>query len=375
MNRAKISKPSLFVTGLGKSEILNPKQIHPRPSQMSGMKLGFCSTTWLRSCATQLYILVVLLLVLGSLTLSCTKMPPNIGRSRDVVVISTKVDTNVIMNNLQIYNYLPQKEGLFSFVFAADTATDKYCKFHTIFLYGSLEDEFINMLLDPEAEEATKNDTFTLFKLNNLWSKGQLAIILAVSKPDYIETGLLKYKNLISKILENNYYLRIKENYYNTAFDKKTKNDLKRFGITFDFRKGWLIDSTYRDDNFIFVHAHFPDRSVYFYKEKVEDKLTSTFAIDKRNSLTKKYYNGDYLLKDLTDTEKIEFKDMKGIKLNGVWQNDSLVAGGPFVSYFLVKKDTLYIIDGMLFNPGERKSDYFTKLKVMLNSFELITNN
>ncbi|MCK5259004.1 MAG: hypothetical protein KAJ69_05730, partial [Thermoplasmatales archaeon] len=47
----------------------------------------------------------VLLLVLGSLTLSCTKMPSNIGRSRDVVVISTKIDTNIIMNNLQIYNY------------------------------------------------------------------------------------------------------------------------------------------------------------------------------------------------------------------------------------------------------------------------------
>lgn len=316
----------------------------------------------------------VLLLLLGGLSLSCTKVPPNIGRSRDIVIISSIIDTSLIMNNLQIYSYLPQKEELFSFLFVPDISIKKFNKFHTILLYGSLEDEFIRILLNPEAEEATKSDTFSLFKLNNLWSKGQLAIILAVSNPDYIQSGLIKYKNMITEILEDNYYLRVKENYYSNGFDKKLKKVLRRFGITFDVKKRWLIDSTYKDENFIFVHAHFPDRSVFFYKEKIKEELTTSFVMNKRDSLTNKYYNGDYILKDLTYTEKIEFKNMKGIKLNGVWQNDSLVAGGPFVSYFLVAKDTIYIIDGMLFNPGERKSDYFTALKVMINSFKLINN-
>ena len=63
---------------------------------------------------------------------------------------------------------------------------------------------------------------------------------------------------------------------------------------------------------------------------------------------------------------------MKGIRLNGVWQNDSLVAGGPFLSYFLTQNDTLYVIDGMLFHPGERKSDYLTKIEVIMNSFRIM---
>ncbi len=334
-----------------------------RPPKMNLKKLELCYRSLFR---------VTTLVVLLILALSCAKIPPHVGRSRDVVVVSSVIDTTLVADNLQIYNYVPQKEGLFVFLFASDTAIKDYNRFHTIFLYGSLQDEFIKTLLNPEAEETTQNDSFTLFKLNDLWSKGQLAIILATSKPEYIESGMMKYRNVITKILEDNYYARVKENYYNKALDRKIADALRKFGITFDLGKGWLIDSTYKDEDFIFIHTHFPDRSIFFYKEAHSAELSTLFAIKKRNALTQKYYKGDYILEDLAISESIEFKGMKGIRLKGVWQNDSLVAGGPFLSYLLAQGDTLYMIDGMLFNPGERKSDYFTGLEVTLNSFQLI---
>jgi hypothetical protein len=315
-----------------------------------------------------------IILLLAAFILSCARIPPHMGKSRDVIVISSEIDSSAIVNNLQVYNYVPQREALFSFIFAADTAIKQYNRYHTLILYGSLQDEFIDIILDPDAKETTRTDTFTLFKLNNVWAKEQLVIILAASKIEYIQQGMKKYQNLISKILEENYYAKIKANHYSRALDKKVKNTLRKFGITFDVGKGWLIDSTFTNDNFVFVHAHFPDRSIFFYTERLDKQLTSSFVLDKRDSLTEKYYNGDYILRDLTYSEKIEFKDMTGLRLKGVWQNDSLVAGGPFISYFLTKNDTLYVIDGMLFNPGERKSDYFTVLEVILNSFELRSN-
>jgi len=317
------------------------------------------------------YLIILPLILIMSLQF-CAKIPPHVGKSRDVVVISSRIDTNLISNNLQIYNYVPQKEGLFTFIYAADTAIKKVNRFHTILLYGSLQDEFIDILLNPEAKEATKKDTFSLFKLDDLWAKGQLAIILATSESNYIQSGITKYKGLVSKILEDNYYSRIKINYYSSKIDKKISKTLRKLGVTFKLGEGWLIDTTYKDRNFIYVHAHFPDRSIFFYKEKKKEELTEAYAIDKRNTLTKEYYNGDYILNDLTNAEKIEFKDLKGIRLKGVWQNDSLVAGGPFISYFLTNKDSLYVMDGILFHPGERKSDYFTTLEVILNSFEII---
>lgn len=303
---------------------------------------------------------------------SCARIPPTYGKSRDIVVISSTIDSQLIVDHLQLYNYVPQKESLFTFIFAEDTAINTVKKFHTLFLCGSLQDGFIDILLDSDAKMTTETDTFTLFKLDDLWSKHQLVIVLAVSEPQYITPGLIRFKDVITKILEDNYYNRVKANYYIKQIDKAMKANLREYGVTFDIAKGWLIDSTYKDEHFVFVHTHFPDRVIFFYKEPYTAEPSGDYALSKRDSLTRTYYKGDYILKDLTNTEEIEFKNMRGIRLRGVWQNDSLVAGGPFLSYFLKKNDTLYVLDGMLFNPGERKTDYFTMVEVILNSFEIV---
>lgn len=304
--------------------------------------------------------------------LYCAKIPPHVGKSRDVIVISSQENSEMISNNIQIHNYMPQEENLFQFVFVHDSLTDKYNKFHTLLLYGSLEDEFIRILLNDEAEESTRSDTFNLFKLQNLWAKGQLAIVLAAAKPEYIEAGIMKYQNLIVKILEENYYERVKEVYYQKRMSRTLSKKLAEFGLALDLDDQWLLDTTFVEENFIFVHTHFPDRSVFVYTEKQSAPLTDSLVQHMRNKLTNKYYHGDYILTDLTTTAKIEFKEMQGMRIKGVWQNDSLVAGGPFLSYFLTRKDTLYIIDAMLFSPGERKSEFFTALEVILNSFEVV---
>lgn len=303
---------------------------------------------------------------------TCARLTRSIGKSSEVVIITSRVDQNLIIENLQLYNYVPQEESIFKFIFAKDTDLGNYKKHHAILLYGTLQDDFIHTMLSEKARAATEKDTFTLFKLDNLWADGQLAIILAIRDPAYVTQGIEKYGQIISQNLEEHYYQRVKKNYYITGVSSKMKDRLKRFGLTLDINEAWLIDSTHQNDNFLFVHTHFPDRSIFFYTETKGPTIDGAFAIAKRDSLTERFYDGDYILKELTIAEPIEFAELRGIKLKGVWQNDSLVAGGPFLSYFLTDGNTLYVLDGIVFNPGERKSDYFTKIEVIMNSFSLI---
>lgn len=302
---------------------------------------------------------------------ACGKLPESVGKSRDVVVVSMVVDTALINSSIQISHDYPQPEPLFSFFFGADTSLKRFMKFRTILLYGSLQDKFINKLLNAEARETTKKDQVTLFKKNDLWAKGQLVLILAVAEPQMLWNAVREYRPLISRILEENYYQNIKAEYYESPRDIASSEELSRFGITFDLHRGWMIDSAYADDGFVFIHAHYPDRSVFYYRGKRPANLDDSFAIRLRNDLTKKYYHGDYIFRDLTRIEPIEFNALKGIRMRGVWQNDSLVAGGPFLTYLLVSGDTLHVIDGILFLPGERKTDYFTRVEVLMNSFKL----
>lgn len=299
-------------------------------------------------------------------------MPQSVGRARDVVVISSEIDSSLITANLQIYRYVPQREPTFIFIYGSDAMLKNLKHFHSIFLYGSLKEDFIYELLDEDARSATLNDTFSLFKVQNLWAKNQNVVILAVSEPSFIPVAIKKNQKMIINILEDIYYQKVKSSFYKKKMNKKVKSILQIMGWKMDVPVGWMIDSTYKNENFISVHTHYPDRSIFLYKEKNIFPLNDSLVIEKRDSLTKKYYNGDYIFKELTNTEPIEFKDMEGIRITGVWQNDSLVAGGPFISYFLTKGDSLYIIDGILFLPGERKTDYLTTLEVMMNSFQRV---
>jgi hypothetical protein len=313
-------------------------------------------------------VIFLMLLVL----LACVRLSRSVGKSSDVVVVASKPDEDLVIDNVQLYNYVPQREGIFKFIFARDTALEYYKKNHAILMYGTLQDEFINTMLNEEARDATRHDTFNLFRLKDLWVNGQVVVILAARDSNDLTRAFSKYGSLISKILEENYYTKAKSNYYDAGISSGMKNKLKKYGMTIDINQAWMIDSTYQDENFIYVHAHFPDRSIFFYKEPNTEALDDSFVIAKRDSLTEQYYNGDYILRELTFLEPIDFADMTGIRMKGVWQNDSLIAGGPFLSYFLTGGDTLYIIDGIVFNPGERKSDYLVTIEVIMNSFRLI---
>ncbi len=314
----------------------------------------------------------IIAIVLLFSVLSCHRLVPSVGKARDVVVVSSIPDTALIVENIQRYRYVPQREPTFVFIFTPDTMLKNLKQFHSLFLYGSLKDDFIYELLNPEAREATLRDTFNLFKMENLWAKHQTVVILAVSEPDYTPAGIRKYRDMISRILEESCYRTVKRSFYEKDMDKKIKAQLAKFGWEMDVPAGWIIDTTYKTENFVFVHTHYPDRSVFLYKEKISSALSDSMVIKKRNELTKKYYNGDYVFSELTKVESIEFKGMKGLRVNGVWQNDSLVAGGPFLSYFLTRGDSLFVIDGILFLPGERKTDYIMGLEVMMNSFRIV---
>ena len=319
------------------------------------------------------YLLLILLFGMV-LDMACARLKRSIGTSNELLVVASAIDPAPVINAIQLYNYVPQEEGIFKFIFIGDTAFDAYQYHHAVLLCGSLEDEFIRTLLDPEARRQTERDTISLFKKDNIWAHGQLTMILAVRDPSNIDAALSKYGRLIAQTFEDHYYQRVKENYYTGGISRKMKDRLRRFGFTLDINEAWLIDSTHQADRFVYVHTHFPDRAIFFYKEPVNRPLSREFALAKRDSLAGKYYRGDRILAELTFAEPIEFAGRTGIRIKGVWQNDSLVAGGPFLSYFLVDAgtDTLYVLDGMVFNPGERKSDQLTKIEVIMNSLNLV---
>lgn len=304
--------------------------------------------------------------------LSCGKLPPAVGKSRDVIVVSVIVDSQLVGGGLQVIHRFPQPEPVFNFIYAPDTALKRFRTFRTIFLYGSLRDVNINRLLNDDARNAIARDNVALFKKYDLWARGQLVLILAVAEPPMLWDAFDEYRSLIGRILEDNYENCIRQEYRQVPLDEDLNGRLRRFGVAIDLHPGWLIDSTFSGDGFIFVHAHYPDRSIFFYREPGAKALSESLALRKRNELTRRFYRGDQVMNASTALTGAELDGRHALRLQGVWQNDSLIAGGPFLTYIFNAGDTFCMVDGILFLPGERKSEHLVKLDIALKSCRIV---
>lgn len=312
--------------------------------------------------------LAVMILILPA----CGRLPPATGRNRDVVAVSVVVDSTLVQT-LQIWQRFPQTEAMFNFIYVPDTAFKRYQNFRNILIYGSLPDRNISRLLNAEARAAIVRDNFALFKKHDLWARDQLVLILVTAEPQLLWETFKEFRPLISRILEDEYRQRLKRDYYATPLDDDLKNCLRKYGWSIDLHRGWLIDTTQAGNGFLFVHAHDPDRSIFYWREPGSRLPSDTAAIKKRNELTRRFYHGDYVVNGTTISSPVSFQGKSALRLQGVWQNDSLVAGGPFVTYFFPAGDTLCIVDGILFLPGERKTEMFIKLDIALNSFQALS--
>ena len=58
------------------------------------------------------------------MTLVCSRFVRSVGKSSDVVVAASQIDEDLITEKIQLYNYVPQQEGTFTFIFANDTANN-----------------------------------------------------------------------------------------------------------------------------------------------------------------------------------------------------------------------------------------------------------
>ncbi|MBM3315986.1 DUF4837 family protein, partial [candidate division WOR-3 bacterium] len=67
--------------------------------------------------------------------------------------------------------------------------------------------------------------------------------------------------------------------------------------------------------------------------------------------------------------ESIGFMGGPCLRLRGVWQNPGEVIGGPFVSYSFSYQGRFFMLDGTLFNPGERKLDNLFQLEAVIRTF------
>jgi len=304
---------------------------------------------------------------------------------------------STIKSILQKNIYTPQPEPEFLLRYEPLPRLNVAAGFHLVFIIGTIEDEPIRKIVGKRLAEIEK-DTFRLLAIPEPWAKNQKVLVFVTQHKSQLVAGLTKYAERIRYTFQQYALEQIKRITYQRSFNKRLKKKvLANYGFAFDLPFGFKMVDKYEFDNFIYFVTHNPDRSIFCYYEDGIKPLLKDNLLAFRDSLTAQFYEGDFVVKELTTMDTVQFmllsknfqpagqpskeikpvelkgdkKEVFAVKIKGVWQNNQLNAGGPFLSYCFNYQNRFYYIDGMVFNPGKYKLDNQNQMDVILQTFEL----
>jgi len=122
----------------------------------------------------------------------------------------------------------------------------------------------------------------------------------------------------------------------------------EKFNFEIPIPKGWNI--LFETKEILVINKHNPDRFILFFAGEERD-LNLEDILDLRDSLTFRIYNGDLVNRDYVYSFSDYLEGVPALKVYGIWKNDSLVVGGPFLLYAFNKDGKFYLIDVGVFAP------------------------
>ena len=308
--------------------------------------------------------------------LCCQSLNDAIGLTKEIMVVTESEEVfNSLERAIQMVYHLPRREKKYHIIQIGPDRFKDILKFHLIIIAEPLNrgeiGRIIETLLAPDAEEIIKRDSFGIFITKDQWAKSQEVVVITGLDDSSLLSGIRRASFRIRALINEHYFNRIGRATFFGGEDEDLERYLfENYSIRIRIPKGYRLEERYRKDNFIYLHRHAPDRIVFIAKILRKDSITIDWILNQRDILTLLYYDGDYTYRDLCFGGWTEINDREVFKVYGVWQNESLAIGGPFVSILYPGPDWCYLIDGMVYAPGENKLPYLNSLEFIVSSFQ-----
>lgn len=295
-------------------------------------------------------------------------LPESVGRARDIIVVTPYKDSleMEISFILEEVHYTPQPEKEYRVKYVPCDKFDAYSRFHTILVCLTPADSLYQVYFSS----LRLLDSFTLYRIDTLFAKDQVILLLLGKEVSSLKEGLRKYREKIKQIFKIRLLQRLYDYTYVEGFNREAMQHLRKYGFNLKVPARFILIERYSSQHFVYLIAHEPDRNIFIYWEDKPREIDPGNLFYIRDSLTQIFYNGDYVERTLSVFKEWKFKNYKGYRLEGVWQNEKFTIGGPFVSYVFNTDNRFYFIDAIVFEPGKKKLSFLNQMEVILLTFQ-----
>lgn len=304
--------------------------------------------------------------------LSCaSRVPRSFGPLREVTVITDHWQQvgRTVEAILARPIPTPQPEPEFLLRVGTSEKFPAYSKLRLLFLIGTAQESLFQQILKGKLDSLPEGG-FELFSLPNAWVDNQWVLIFIAKDTSYLIPGLQRYQQRLYQTITEKVLDQLTRATYQRGIDTKLTAHLQeRFGWRIDVPLKWLGQDKDSSSRFVYIFSHFPDRSVFVHWADTIEQLTLEHILRRRDKLTTRFYEGDSVDRQAVLAETTRFLGVPALRVRGVWQNRQKVIGGPFVLYAFNYQERFFILDGVVFNPGEKKLSNLFQMEAILRTF------
>lgn len=304
--------------------------------------------------------------------LSCTsRVPRSLGPLREITVITDywPVVEKKVEEILAQEIPTPQPEPEFQLRVGNFDRFAALSRLRLVFLIGTRQDTVLRRIMGEKLDSLPDGD-FGLFKFPNAWVDNQWVLIFVTSDTAQLISGLNRYAPRIRQtVTEMVLDQMARATYLRGAEKELTKKLGEQFFWTIDVPRGWQLQAKDSAERFVYIFNHYPDRSIFVHWSDSTVVLNPDSVFNLRDRLTGRFYEGDSVDRTLVLVDTIQFLGVPSLRLRGVWQNRKAIIGGPFVSYAFNYQGRFFMVDGVVFNPGEKKLSNLFQVEAIIRTF------
>lgn len=318
------------------------------------------------------------------LLFGCVRKPDSQGEITDIYVIADSTDWKVLEPALkEVFQKVivtPQPEFVFELIWVSPENLGAHARKKNIILAGALQSEssvVSKVGLSSEVKTRVAEGTAFAFPKPDQWAKSQLLLVLVSNTLAELEEKLLANKDFLYGLFEKRLLDETIRVMYSRLEQIEVEKELvQKFGWMVRVQHDYIINIERPQDRFVMLRRSLPGRERWLFVHWIDDGdssiITPQWAVNTRNRLTEKFYEGDRINLQYTKADTIDFLGRRVLMLQGLWENGAKIIGGPFRNYSFYDADSrrVYMIDAAVLYPAGEKEPFLRQVDVMAHTFK-----
>lgn len=233
--------------------------------------------------------------------------------------------------------------------------------------------QLVKSLLSAKRLESIKADTVALFALPDVWEKTQIMIIAAGYDMEKLADFIRQRQGWLFSKIDQKYIERQSHFLFNEYEQKELSRKIRRkYGWTMRIPSDFQIIRESPEAGFLWLGRALPYRwiSVTWEPGIQTEWLTANGLFKKREKIGR-IYGQIKTEKRFLGHKYAKFAGFDALRMWGLWYHEEKPQGGPFMTYAFYDSytDQSFIIDMLVYSPGERVLSYLRQMEIMATTF------